>query len=208
MHPDHVLGAPFFEEAGAAVVGHAAFDRALADRLENYEQSLSRLIGPAAFLGSGGVATTVRVSGTLRIDLGGRVLEVSAWGPAHTRTDVTVRDEASGILFAGDLVFDDHAPALDGSLPGWQAVLEELGAGSSVVVPGHGGPVLPWPDGADRLRRYLDVLAAEVRAAIAEGRRIGEVAATVAASEAGEWSLFEVYNPRNATQAYTELEWE
>ena len=208
MHPDHVLGASVFAEAGAEIVAHADFDRALADRAANYAESLSRLIGPA-FLGSEVVGTTVAVRDAIEISLGGRVLDMTAWPPAHTRTDVTVRDVRSGIVFAGDLVFDDHAPALDGSLLGWQGALRDLAAMPAAgVVPGHGGPLLPWPEGAASLRRYLDVLAADVRAAIAEGRRVGEVAETAASSEAAAWSLFEAYNPRNAIQAYTELEWE
>ena len=209
MHPDHALGAPLFKEAGAEIVGHAALNRALADRAANYAESFARLIGPESFLGSGAVAATSEVADTLEIDLGGRVLELSAWGPAHTRTDVTVLDRKTGVLFAGDLVFDDHVPALDGSLPGWLTALERLGEPRpSAVVPGHGGPVLAWPEGLGPMRRYLGVLLADVRAAIAEGARIGEAAATVAASEADRWSLFEAYNPRNATQAFTELEWE
>ena len=53
MHPDHVLGAGPMAEGGAAVVGHAGLTRALADRQANYRDSLSRLIGVEAFLGTG-----------------------------------------------------------------------------------------------------------------------------------------------------------
>jgi len=46
MHPDHVLGAGVFEAAGAELVGHAALERALADRAGNYLESFGALIGP------------------------------------------------------------------------------------------------------------------------------------------------------------------
>ena len=36
MHPDHVLGASLFADAGAEIVGHAALPRALSDRVPNY----------------------------------------------------------------------------------------------------------------------------------------------------------------------------
>ncbi|ETX28656.1 quinoprotein relay system zinc metallohydrolase 2 [Roseivivax isoporae] len=209
MHPDHVLGAPLFTEAGAQVAGHAGLDRALADRGATYLESLARLVGPQAALGSGVVAVDLPVEGMGEIDLGGRVLALRAWPPAHTGTDLTATDPQTGTVFAGDLVFDRHAPALDGSLRGWQAVLETMRAEPhDRVVPGHGAATLDWPDGAAPLVRYLDRLAADTRAALDAGERLSEAVDHVAADEAPHWQLFEAYNPRNATVAFTELEWE
>ncbi len=209
MHPDHVLGADSFVRTGTRIVGHARLQRALADRGADYLQNTRDLIGEARFIGTTVALPSVGVTTTMEIDLGGRVLTLTAWPEAHTGTDLSVTDSASGILFAGDLVFDRHAPALDGSLLGWQAVLADLAAlPNRQVVPGHGGPVLAWPDAARPVERYLGVLAADTRAALADGKRLAEAVATVAASEAGNWALFELHNRRNATVAYTELEWE
>lgn len=209
MHPDHALGASFFAEAGALIVGHAGLDRALADRRENYLESLAALIGPAAFIATDTVTSDLRVEDRAEIDLGGRVLRLRAWPRAHTGTDLTVLDAASGILFTGDLLFHCHTPALDGSLRGWQAVLKEMAAMPvAQVVPGHGAALLGWPDGAASQQRYLDVLAADTRAAIDAGQRLGEAIKVIAASEEPHWELFESFNPRNATVAFTELEWE
>ena len=209
MHPDHALGASVFAEAGALIVGHIALDRALADRRANYLESLAALIGPAQFIGTEITATALPVEDQATIDLGGRVLDLRAWPRSHTGTDVTVLDETSGILFAGDLVFHRHTPALDGSLRGWQAVLQELAdLPISKVVPGHGDALLDWPDGSAANLRYLDVLAADTRAALDEGQRLGDAIQTIASSEEPNWELFEEYNPRNATVAFTELEWE
>ncbi|SFB12341.1 quinoprotein relay system zinc metallohydrolase 2 [Poseidonocella pacifica] len=208
MHPDHVMGAGFFAEAGAEVIGHVGLDRALADRADNYAESLSAAIGPA-FLGSGAAPVDIPVEGMVEIDLGGRMLEVRARPLAHTGTDVTVFDRATATLFAGDLLFDDHAPALDGSLRGWRALLKVMGGEAAArIVPGHGGPVLDWPEGGAALIRYLDVLARDTRAALDDGLRLGEAVEIIGASEAGNWALFDLYNPRNATVAFTELEWE
>ena len=119
-------------------------------------------------------------------------------------------DSENGVLLAGDLLFDEHAPALDGSLRGWQAVLDLLEeTGADRVVPGHGGPILPWPEGGAPLRAYLSLLEAETRAALETGMGLAEAAETIAADAGGaDWQLFELFNPRNATVAYTELEWE
>lgn len=207
MHPDHVLGASIFPEA--EIVGHHSLPRALADRRENYLQSLERLIGAEAFLGTDTPTVTMTVESEVEIDLGGRILTLQAWPSAHTGSDLTVLDVQTGTLFAGDLMFHRHTPALDGKLRGWQSVLTELqDIPAARVVPGHGDASLPWPMSAEALERYLHVLAEDTLAAIAAGERLGDAVKHIAQSEEPHWELFHSYNPRNATVAFTELEWE
>lgn len=209
MHPDHVFGAGPFVEAGAQVVGHARLSRALADRQVNYLDSLDRLVGVVAMLSTKSVAVDIAIENTAEIDLGDRLLSLRSWPAAHTGTDLTVLDFISGTLFAGDLIFDEHTPALDGRLMGWLAVLSELEAMELArVVPGHGGPSLEWPEGAAATRQYLEILEVDTRAALDAGQRLGDAVEGIANSEAGNWAMFEAYNPRNATVAFTELEWE
>jgi quinoprotein relay system zinc metallohydrolase 2 len=210
MHPDHVLGASAFLGTGARIVGHAGLPRALADRAESYLDSFGREIGVPAFLGSTVALPDLLVEDRLTLDLGGRVLELEAWPMAHSPTDLTVTDRTAGVLIAGDLVFDRHAPALDGSLRGWQTALADLMARDlpGGVVPGHGAALIPWPEGGRPQARYLDRLAEDLTAAIAEGRRMGEVIESAAADEAPQWELFPLHNPRNATLGFAELEWE
>ncbi|WP_187429491.1 hypothetical protein ROLI_041990 [Roseobacter fucihabitans] len=209
MHLDHALGGGPFVEAGAEVIGHANLSRALSDRQANYLESLARLVGEGAMLGTRVVAVDIAVEQSAAIDLGGRKLTLRAWPAAHTGSDLTVLDAQTGTLFAGDLVFERHTPALDGRLRGWRAVLGDLQQMDIArVVPGHGGPSLDWPLGGASMARYLEVLESDTRAAIAQGQRLGDAVEEIAQSEAPHWELFEAYNPRNATVAFTELEWE
>jgi glyoxylase-like metal-dependent hydrolase (beta-lactamase superfamily II) len=111
-------------------------------------------------------------------------------------------------LFAGDLVFLTHVPVLDGSIRGWLTVIDELGAiDAQRVVPGHGS-VNNWPAGLADERRYLERLASDIRTLVAVGKPINVAVDTAAASERSRWELFEEYNARNATAAFSEIEWE
>jgi glyoxylase-like metal-dependent hydrolase (beta-lactamase superfamily II) len=154
------------------------------------------------------VPPTLLVDSTLKLDLGGRTLILKAWPAAHSDSDLTVLDQQSKTLFAGDLVFLAHVPVMDGSIRGWLRIMGELsGQDAQRVVPGHGN-VSEWPAALSDERRYLDTLAADIRAFIARGVPISVAAEKAASSERTRWQLFDDYNARNATAAFSEIEWE
>ncbi len=207
-HPDHVFGNGAFEGAGATFVGHKNLPRALAARGPHYLSSFRDAMGDALD-GVTIVAPSLTVAETLTLDLGHRPIELQAWRTAHSEADLTVLDAKTGTLFAGDLLFLQHVPVVDGSLLGFLDVADRLaGIPAERVVPGHGPMVAPWPKALDDERAYLTRLTADLRAAIKKGETVKAAAAEAAAGERPKWRLFEDYNARNATAGFAELEWE
>ncbi|MBR1233108.1 quinoprotein relay system zinc metallohydrolase 2 [Bradyrhizobium sp. AUGA SZCCT0182] len=207
-HPDHVFGGAAFAGDGTEFVGHRNLPRALAARGPFYLNAFRRIMGEKSLDGVRMLPPTLLVDGTVKLDLGSRIMTLKSWPAAHSDNDLTVFDEQTKTLFAGDLVFLGHIPVLDGSIRGWLAVTDELGTlPAQRVIPGH-GPVSEWPGALADQRRYLETLAADVRKLVARGAPITVAADTAAASERPRWQLFDDYNARNATTAFSEIEWE
>jgi quinoprotein relay system zinc metallohydrolase 2 len=207
-HPDHIFGNGAFAAPGVEFLGHKNLSRALASRGAHYLSAFRQTMGDALD-GVTIVPPTIAVADSTILDLGGRRLLLQAWRTAHSEADLTVLDQKTGTLFAGDLLFIGHVPVVDGSLLGFLDVADKLTEiRAERVVAGHGPLVAPWPKALDDERAYLTRLTADLRAAIKKGEKVEDAAKSAASSESGKWSLFPDYNARNATAGFAELEWE
>jgi quinoprotein relay system zinc metallohydrolase 2 len=208
VHMDHVLGNAAFKNDGPSFVGSAALAEAMARSrdffVKEYAGDLDSPPGAQQIIGPDRL-----VEQELTLDLGGRQLRLRAWPKAHTDCDLTVYDMESGTLWTGDLLFRERLPALDGSLKGWLLVLGELAQMPvKMAVPGHGPLTHDLTSAIVPERRYLQALADDVRADIAQAKPLEDAIEHAAAAEKPRWLLWDSVHPRNVVRAYEELEWE
>jgi quinoprotein relay system zinc metallohydrolase 2 len=207
-HPDHVFGNAAFARGQTTFAGHRNLPRALATHGQFYIDAFRRLMGEELIADVRIIPPTLLVEDHMMLNLGNRNLLLQAWPAAHTDNDLTVIDTKTGTLFAGDLIFRQHIPVLDGSIISWLNVLKTMSSISAKrVVPGHGS-IADWPDAISDEQRYLERIAADARASIKRGVPLSTAAGTIGTSEKPQWQLFDDYNSRNATAAFSELEWE
>jgi quinoprotein relay system zinc metallohydrolase 2 len=211
IHPDHVFGNAAFLRDQPEYIGHARLGDAMELRREIYIRNNTAVLG-AAFAGSELIKPSKAVSDNMNIDLGGRKLQLKAWPTAHTHTDLTVFDEATGTLWTGDLLFVERTPAMDGDTRNWLKLIPTLKAiPATVAIPGHGAVSASrqqWQAAFDKQQHYFDVLLADIRANIRKGISMEKTMDSAASGEKDRWVLFGSVNRRNVNLLYPQLEWE
>jgi quinoprotein relay system zinc metallohydrolase 2 len=208
VHPDHIYGNAAFKGPGVKFVGHKNLSRAMSTRGPFYLDKAQEQLGIRLSAGDI-IPPDIAVEASQEIDLGGRILTLTAHPAAHTDNDLTVFDRNTNTIWLADLLFIEHLPVIDGSLKGWLTVLSSLEHNSyKLIIPGHGPVVTDWPQAMKPEKDYLQMLLTDLRSFIKTGGHLEQAVETIGYSAQGNWKLFEQFHRKNVTTAFAELEWE
>lgn len=176
-HPDHFLGNQAF--ADIAIGALAETRTAIGAEGNAFAENLYRMSG--SWMKGTEVLVPNRTLSAGALAVAGRRLRLLAFD-GHTGADLAIFDEASGVLFAGDLVFNQRAPTTPhADIAHWLQSLTALEKitgerGFRVLLPGHGQPA---SDAAPirQTRAWLEWLAARMNEAARTGLEMNEVLA-------------------------------
>ncbi|MBL8580903.1 MAG: MBL fold metallo-hydrolase [Rhizobiaceae bacterium] len=209
FHPEHGFGAQAFK-GEATIIYNAAQRDELTAKGPAY-LGMFRSFGPgvaAALEGTELVAPDEVYAGDAHsIDLGGRLVEFSTYGLAHTRGDQVIGVPDAGVVFVGDLAEERIFPIFpwfppddaDIDADNWARVLGLLEAAKPwIVVPGHGS--VGGAEILSAVRGYMLDLGRRVAAEVKTGRNADEIVAELGPKvraehpdwEAPEWIDFAI----------------
>jgi glyoxylase-like metal-dependent hydrolase (beta-lactamase superfamily II) len=153
-HWDHIRGAALFKAEGAVIMAHKNCAAHFAAR------QAPDVTPPDVYFGD-----------TLRLELGGRHIDLMHFGPSHSDCLTLMQPDSGDYLFVVDLVTPRRMPMglmadtfIDGTISTLEAI-EKLNY--RAIIPGHGPPVAHRSAATERLA-YLQALVATGAQALKE----------------------------------------
>ncbi len=202
LHPDYFLGNQAFTDVPiAATAGTRA---GMLREARAYEDNLYRLCGDWMKGTEARQPTQTLGPGPLRI--GQREFDLREFN-GHTASDLVLIDKASGVVFAGGLVFADRVPTTPhADLGAWLQALDLLAPLKlGVVVPSH-GPVHEGQRGLNQTRAYLQWLDSSFSRWAAAGWEVNEVLRAAPPEAFARWAGWPAEYTRNVAHLYPRYE--
>jgi glyoxylase-like metal-dependent hydrolase (beta-lactamase superfamily II) len=212
FHPEHGFGAQAFSDA--TIIYNRAQHEELRDKGQGYLATFRDLGDAVAeqLEGVEFVSPDVVYDGGADIDLGGKIVQLRTWGPAHSRGDQAVILPAERVVFTGDLVENRFYPIfpffppydVDVNPGNWTHVIEEMQRlDPKIVVPGH-GEIADTGLLATTLE-YLTLLGSDTQRLAGEGNEADQIIAILAtqlAERYPDWDASEPWRVATGVQTF------
>jgi quinoprotein relay system zinc metallohydrolase 1 len=202
LHPDYFLGNQAFADVPRLATDSTR--AGMAREAKAYEDNLYRLCGDWMKGTEALLPTGTAMLGPLR--LGGREMELREYR-GHTDSDLVLIDKASGVVFAGGLVFAQRIPTTPHAQVGaWLGSLESFSAlPLKTLVPSH-GPVRADASAIGQTQRYLQWLDRRFTQAAEQGVEMNELLRAEVPAEFRGWAAFGTEYTRNVAHLYPRYE--
>ena len=180
-HADHISGGEVFADDGAIVIAHEV---AKADILANAV--------PTA-------VPDITFTDNLTLNLGGKTVELKFLGKSHSDNTIVARFPQERALFTVDFITVERLPFRtfdDGFMPDLITAIDKAVAlDFDILVPGHGA-LGTKQDAADH-GQYVKDLKAEVEKAVAAGKSLEEMKASIKMKKYADWGQYNEWGAEN-----------
>ena len=211
-HGDHAYG-NMYMPASTKIIQHAQTSNYIHAHLDDDKAFMIKNFGTGRGIEEIKARTgdvLVTPGSTLKLDLGGKVVEIMDFGFAQTGGDLWIWEPQSKVMWSGNPVIAGK-PALPWLLDGHLiATLETLRRvdvflpADARIVPGHGVAI-----GKEDLKwqiAYLETVRSQVQAAISQGLNLEQTVKQVSMPDYAGYALFDWVHPGlNVPAAYKDL---
>jgi len=211
-HGDHAYG-NMYMPASTKIIQHAQTSTYIHAHLDDDKAFMIKNFGTGRGIEEIKARTgdvLVAPGGSLKLDLGGKVVEIMDFGFAQTGGDLWVWEPQSKVMWSGNPVIAGK-PALpwllDGHLIATLETLRRVDAflpADARIVPGHGVAI-----GKEDLKwqiAYLETVRSQVQAAITQGLNLEQTVKQVSMPDYAGYALFGWVHPGlNVPAAYKDL---
>jgi uncharacterized sulfatase len=201
-HPDHFFGNQAFSDL--PIYALPATTQGIKQEGESFSNNMYRMIGD--WMRDTSVVPPNQVAQVGKETIGGHELELLAF-KGHTHGDLAIFDHTTGVLFTGDLVFNQRAATTPhANMIDWLASLEQLlNISFKVLVPGH-GKVTQDDQAIAQTRAYLVWLETILQQAARNGLDMNEVMMTPIPADFKDVALAQSELRRSVAHLYPALE--
>lgn len=201
-HPDHFLGNQSFD--ASVIAASAQVIENITVEGNGFADNMYRLLGDW-MRGTLPIAPTVALESE-RETVGGRDFSLF-YLSGHTSSDFVIRDDQTGVLFAGDLAFLYRAPTTPhADINAWRSSLDKLSSiDKDLLLPGH-GPSDAKDESLTQTRDYLDWLYGTISDAVGRGLTMNEAMIIPIAPEFEGLGVVKTEFERSVVHLYPALE--
>ena len=200
FHPEHGFGAQVFKGQATIIYNRAQRDEML-QKAPGYQSLFATRLGVAkAMRDVRLVAPDVVYEDAASIDLGGRVVKLNYYKPAHTLGDQVVSLPDQGVVIMGDLLETGSFPIMpwfpeladtDVDPLNWRDILRQVAATQpQIVIPGHGR--IGSRADLDAAAQHIEQAREAVVSGCAAGKTLGDLqqeATPLLAAQHPDWQL-------------------
>ena len=207
-HPDHYLGSTVFKHKRIKFIVHENFNKYLKTRIKRDLRNQGFDVADS-LLYEFDNQILVTNSGSLKIDLGDRVITIEALEKSHTNNDLLVFDQKNNLVILGDTFFVGHVPIVESSIKGMINVTNKfINNNYSICVPGHGPVSFNCKKDLLKQLEYLKLLKKDTLEKINNNSNLIKELDNIGWTQRHKWDIFDMYHRSNISRAWKELEWE